>query len=136
METPKTEIARNVFESWKATTNHPRSCMDAKRQKLIIDRLNDGYTEEDLKMAALGIASCPWNQGQNPDRKVYDSVELCYRNADKVDMFIREGENALAREKRQLQEKRMMDDASLRQSTVGGVYRENRESLLRLVKRA
>ena len=110
--------------------------MDAKRQKLITDRLNDGYSEDDLKMAALGIASCPWNQGQNPDRKIYDSVELCYRNADKVDMFIREGENAKAREQRQIAEKRFIDAASLRASTTGEIYKEQRGALLRLVKRA
>lgn len=131
-----TEIARRIFDSWKATTNHPRSCMDAKRQKLIIDRLNDGYSEDDLKMAALGISVCPWNQGQNPDRKVYDSVELCYRNADKVDYFIREGENAKAREQRQIAEKRVIDEASLRASTTGDIYKENRGALLRLVRRA
>ena len=132
MET-NTDIARRVFDAWKATTNHPRSHLDAKRLKLICDRLNDGYSEQDLKLAALGISVCPWNQGQNPDHRIYDSVELCYRNADKVDYFIREGENAKSREARQIKEKEMMHEANLRASTTGNVYRQSRESLLRVV---
>lgn len=86
-------------------------------------------------MAAFGIANSPWHQGQNPDRKVYDSVELCYRNADKVDMLIREGENAQAREKRRAANERIAADASLKLSTTGEVYKENRGALLRLVKK-
>jgi len=109
--------------------------MDAKRQNLIIARLNDGYSEEDLKLAALGIANSLWHQGQNPDRKIYDSVELCFRNADKVDMLIREGENAQAREKRRAANERIAAEASLKLSTTGETYRENRGALLRLVKK-
>ena len=130
---PKVDIARRVFDAWKATTNHPKSRMDAKRQALIVARLNDGYSEQDLKLAALGISVCPWNQGQNPDHRIYDSVELCYRNADKVDYFIREGENQKVREARQIKEKEMMHEANLRASTTGNVYRQSRESLLRVV---
>ena len=134
MET-KQEVARRIFDTWKQTTNHPRACMDSKRQRLILDRLNDGYSEDDLKLAALGIANCPWNQGHNPAGRKYEAVELCYRSADKVDFFMQEGENAIAREKRQVQEKRLMEDASLRNSTTGEVYHQNRGALLSLVRK-
>lgn len=131
----KADIARRIFDYWKHVTNHPRSHMDAKRQNLITARLADGYSEADLKLAALGVANSPWHQGQNPERKVYDSVELCYRNADKVDMLIREGENAQAREKRRIANERTAAVESIKLSTTGEVYKENRGALLRLVKR-
>ena len=129
------DIARRIFDYWRTVTNHPKSHMDNKRMTLIIARLHDGYAEADLKLAALGIANSAWHQGQNPERKVYDSVELCYRNADKVDMLMREGENALAREKRRIANERIAAEASLKLSATGEVYQANRGALLRIVKR-
>ena len=129
----KLDAVRRVFEYWKVATKHPKACLDVKRKKLIMDRLTDGYSEESLKLACIGIANCRWNQGENPQHKVYDSIQLLFRCADQVDRFMEEGANAKAREARQIKEKEMMHEANLRASTTGEVYREQRKSLLRIV---
>ncbi len=125
--------AREVFDHWKLVTKHPKSNMDNKRMTLIIARLHDGYGVDDLKLAALGIANCPWNQGHNPDHRVYDSVELCYRNADQVDRFMAEGENAQKRAARIASEVALKAVEIERVSATSEVYRENRVTLLRIV---
>lgn len=126
-------IARHIFAQWARITGHTRANMDAKRRTLIVARLKDGYTEEDLTMAALGISVCAWNQGQNPDHRIYDSCELCFRDADHVDRFIREAQNHLDREKAAVQHTRKQAEESLQRSTTGNTYRENRGALLNLV---
>lgn len=131
----KTEAARLVFEGWKAATNHPRSNLDSKRRTLIIARLNDGYSEEDLTMAALGISVSPFHQGQNADHRIYDSCELCFRNSDKVDYFVRAAEEHIARQKAAEAHSEKVAQAAIQKSTSGEIYRENRGALLKLVRR-
>ena len=131
----KTEAARRVFEHWKLLMGHPRSQMDAKRRILLVSRLTDGYSEDDLRLAALGCSSSRWHQGENDRHTVYDSVELIYRNADKVDSFIRLGEQETARRERAAQAEREQAENRIAQSTVGEKYAEARGKLLSIVRK-
>lgn len=114
-------------------THHPKSQLDSKRMTLICARLSDGYSEDDLRLAALGCATSRWHQGENDRHQVYDSVELIYRNADKVDAFIRLGEQELFRRERRVQSEREEAERRIAASTVGPKYQEARGRLLSIV---
>lgn len=100
---------------------------------LILARLTDGYSEDDLKLAAFGCAKSRFHQGENDRRQVYDSVELIYRNGDKVDTFIRLGEQAKADERREREAER--ERQRLAESMPGEGYRRSRSTILSLVRK-
>lgn len=102
--------------------------------KLICTRLKDGYSEMDLKMAVFGCSVSRWNQGQNKAMQVYDSVELIFRNADKVDWFMRIGEAETEKRKIAAILKKQQDDSRIEASTCGETYLQHRGRLLSLVK--
>jgi len=102
---------------------------------LICSRLNDGYSENDLMLAIFGCRHSRFHQGENDARKVYDSVELIFRNADKVDAFIRLGEQEQLRVERERQAKIAGDESRIAMSTTGPKYQEARKQLLSLVRK-
>lgn len=85
----KEDVCQKIFEYWKQVHNHPRSKLDAKRRKLVSDRLKDGYSEADLMAAIDGCKMSPHHQGENDRRTVYDDLELICRDGKHVDMFIK-----------------------------------------------
>ena len=76
---------RRVFEHWQAVHAHPRSHLGAKRRKLILARLKEGYSEADLCQAISGYKHSPHHMGVNPNGTVYDTLELILRDAAHVD---------------------------------------------------
>ena len=80
--------ADQVFDHWKTSLNHPRSILDAKRRRLINERLKEGFSVEDLKSAIDGCKQSPFHQGENDRRQVYDDISLICRDASKVEQFI------------------------------------------------
>lgn len=83
-----TAQARQVFDAWKETLNHPKSVLDAKRERFITARIKDGYSVEQLQDAARGCKSSAYHQGQNESKTVYDRIDLIYRDAEHVDQFL------------------------------------------------
>ena len=77
-----------VFDYWKSVLNHPNSKLDDKRRTKIKNALRLGYTVSQLCQAVDGCSKSAWHMGQNDDGKVFDSVDLIFRNADKIDSFI------------------------------------------------
>lgn len=77
-----------VFDHWRQTFGHARAQMDAKRRKLIRDRLND-YTVADLLCAIGGYKNSPHHMGLNDRSTVYDDIEIFLRDAKHVDAGIR-----------------------------------------------
>lgn len=82
------EQARRVFAFWCEHMKHPKSALDAKREKAIAARLKDGYSVEDLIQAVKGCKLTPHNMGKNERNTVYDDIELICRDAAHVDRFI------------------------------------------------
>lgn len=78
-----------VFSYWQKQRGHDRAKLDAKREKAIKARLNDGYSVEDLCRAVDGIVKSPHHMGQNKSSTVYDDIELICRTAVNVDKFAR-----------------------------------------------
>jgi hypothetical protein len=77
-----------VFDHWRVTHRHPKSSLDAKRRKLIRDRLKQ-YTEADLCLCITGYQNSPHHMGQNDRATVYDDLEIFLRDAKHVDAGIK-----------------------------------------------
>lgn len=88
---------RCVFEFWQEHLNHPKSALDSKRERVITQRLKDGYSVDDLKTAIRGLRLTPYNMGQNDRRQVYDDIELICRDAAHVDRFIQTAKQSESR---------------------------------------
>jgi hypothetical protein len=48
-------VARDLFAFWKFVTKHPRSNLQDKSAKFIIDRLKDGYDKYQIAAGVIGI---------------------------------------------------------------------------------
>lgn len=68
--------------------HHPRAKPGQKHRTLIADRLNEGFSAEDLVEAIEGNHMSEWHCGKNPTGSRYHGLELIVRNADKVNQFI------------------------------------------------
>lgn len=82
-------VVLRIFKHWQERMNHPGSRLDDKRRKLIAKALKLGYAEENLIAAIDGCAKSAYHMGQNDSGKVYDSIDLIFRSADKIDGFIK-----------------------------------------------
>ena len=83
-DAPASQVVE-VFEHWRETLKHPRTKLTADRRGKIRARLKEGATVADLKAAIDGCASSSHHMGENDAGKVYDSIGLIFRNAEKVD---------------------------------------------------
>lgn len=143
MDTDSKEVERNlsaeareIFNYWQQITKHPRSRLDERRNKVIIARLKDGYSKDDLKLAVFGCAHSKFHQGENDRHQVFDSIELICRNADKVDQFMKHGELELWRREERKKAVEAQRQETLKASVPGDGYKAAREQILRLVKKA
>jgi hypothetical protein len=81
--------AEQVFTHWQRVMNHPRAKLGDKIRKLINERMSkDKFSLQDLLDAVDGCKKSPHHMGKNETGAVYDSLELIFRNADKVNAFI------------------------------------------------
>ena len=77
----------DVFKYWQERFNKQKTKLTADRKGKIRSRLST-HSVEDLKSAIDGCAGSGYHMGQNHDRKIYNSIDLIFRNAGKVDEFI------------------------------------------------
>lgn len=77
----------HVFDYWKSTLNHLKSKSTRDREAKIKARLVEGYSVADLKKAIDGCKASIYHMGANDQGKVYDSIELLFRNGGKVESF-------------------------------------------------
>jgi hypothetical protein len=78
---------RTVFEYWQKKLGHPDAKLSDDRKGKIVARLREGITPEHLMRAVDGCAASPYHMGDNTNGRRYDSIELIFRNAGKVDEF-------------------------------------------------
>lgn len=74
---------KEVFEHWQLIMNKPRSILNKKRKRKILDRLKEKYSVDDLKRAIEGIKKSSYHM-----RKGFDDIELICRDAIKTDKYI------------------------------------------------
>lgn len=76
-----------VWRHWQEVLKHPHSKPTSERKRLIAKWLKV-YSVLDLQLAVEGCSRTPWNMGENPDRKRYDSLELILRDAKHIEDFM------------------------------------------------
>lgn len=104
VSTVKNSIAE-VFEFWKSTFHHPKSVLDERRKRLIESRLKN-FSVDDLKLAISGCANSEFHMGKNENGKIYDGIDLIFRNSDKVDFFISMNKTIVQKTKSELRRER------------------------------
>lgn len=77
----------SVFTYWQTTLNHPKAKLTKDRQAKIGSRLSEGYSIDDLKRTIDGCKASTYHMGDNEQGKIFDSIELLFRNGDKVESF-------------------------------------------------
>ena len=82
------DMCVEIFSFWKKELNHPKALLTKDRQTKISARLKEGYTLEQAKDAIKGCKLSSYHMGDNPRGRVYDSIELIFRNGDKIEQFI------------------------------------------------
>ena len=74
-----------LFEFWRTTLSKKALLSEERRAILAWAILN--YGMETCEMAIKGCSISDWHMGRNPNNVRYDSVELIFRNAEKVEGF-------------------------------------------------
>ena len=116
-----------VFDCWRKTMQHPKAVLDDKRRKLIEARMKDGYSADDLCRAIIGCSRSAFHMGMNDRGTRYDGIDLIFRDAQKVDQFLKfEAEPPRPMGKQDMNEaiNRMAGDEFLSESDFGGTIIE------------
>ncbi len=79
----------DVFQHWCDVHGHSKARLDDKRRKLIRSAYALGYSVGDMKSAINGCKKSAFHQGDNKGKRVYDSLELILRSAEKIDTFMK-----------------------------------------------
>lgn len=79
---PLIQKARQLFYFWKWVTDKPRSQPQDKYLRMIIDRLQDGYTEIDIALSFYGML-----YRKNTDFAKYDAIHYIVKESAKLDRF-------------------------------------------------
>ena len=126
------DSVNQVFDHWKSRLNHPRSSLDNPRKTKIKNALKN-YSVDQLIEAVDGCAKSPYHMGQNDNGKVYDSIDLIFRNADKIDDFIKTNQTpigGLSNERHQRSTSSRPDSSAagrVRQNVAEGIAAAERE---------
>lgn len=76
---------RLVFDYWAKVSNRDGARLSGPRVALITARLEDGFSVEQLQRAADAYCSDEWHLGANDKRQRFDTIEVIYRDAAKVE---------------------------------------------------
>ena len=79
--------ANSIFDYWCSVMQTGRSSFSPKRKKVILDRLKEGYTKNDIETAITNCSNTPHNMGQNSNGKKYNDIELICRSPEKLESF-------------------------------------------------
>lgn len=82
------DIISQVFNYWRVVLKHSKAKLDATRRKKIIAAIKLGFSFEELKQAIDGCSRSPFHMGSNDQGRKYDDINLIFRNAAKIEMFI------------------------------------------------
>jgi len=74
-----------IFKYWQIILHHPQAKLTNDRKIKIGARFKEGYSVEQLKKAIDGCKASSYHMGENDKGKVFDSIGLIFRNADKME---------------------------------------------------
>lgn len=78
-------VEGEIFEYWRKTCRHTSAKRTRERLAKIKARLNEGYSEEDIRRAIDGAAHGAF---VNEQGKRFDDIELICRNGSKLESFM------------------------------------------------
>lgn len=79
----------HLFGFWKETMKKSGATkLDSKRKTAIKNRLKDGYSVEDIRLAITNCSLTPHNMGQNDRGQKFNDIELICRNAANLERFM------------------------------------------------
>lgn len=103
----KSGAVMRVFEYWKVHSGHTRARLTPERQRLIVARLKQGYSERDLLAAIRGCVESEFHASGG-----HDDLTLIMRSGSKVEGFmLKAGEDMGAIDYETEGLKRQVDDA-------------------------
>jgi hypothetical protein len=85
---PPVDLAHQVFDYWRDKLHPAATVFDKDTRKKVQERIDEGFTVEQLRTAVDGCKSNPHNQGVNDRGKRYDALELICRTGANVNRFI------------------------------------------------
>lgn len=79
-----------IFHYWcdAMRKNRLTAKMTPKRTKAIRDRLKQGYTMDDIKLAIYNCSQDPWSMGNNDRQKPFNDIELICRSGEKLESYL------------------------------------------------
>ena len=79
-----------IFHYWcdSMRKNRLTAKMTPKRTKAIRDRLKQGYTMDDIKLAIYNCSQDPWSMGNNDRQKPFNDIELICRSGEKLESYL------------------------------------------------
>lgn len=85
-----------LIDRWKERTDHPRSKASNDRFDVIVARLKDGYSFEEIELAIDGIAAYPFvtKAGRQPEgapAQRHDSLSIALKGGENLERFARLG---------------------------------------------
>lgn len=86
----KANLPYEIFTYWKdVMKKNSNSQFTTKRMKVVKDRLKEGYTVEQIKLAIYGCSITPHNNGTDPqgNGQRYDGLELICKSGENVERF-------------------------------------------------
>lgn len=84
---PEHDILR-VFDYWMTVMDKTRRAVLSEERRILIGAAIHDYGLESCLEAVRGCSVSPFHMGANKQRKRYDTLELIFRNADKIERFI------------------------------------------------
>ncbi len=83
---PSSDVQK-VFDCWKQVMQSDRSVLDNSRRRKIETALKR-FSVEDCCKAIHGCRKSAYHMGDNPKGIRYNSIDLIFRNADKIEQFM------------------------------------------------
>lgn len=83
-------VATRLFEFWKVCTGHLKSKINDASIRMICDRLKEGYSENQLAQAIVGITLSEFEN----NRGKYDGLKYIAKESEKVDRLSAKAEKA------------------------------------------
>ena len=91
------EAVQIVWGHWLTVMGSERAVLDHKRRVKIAAAIHD-YGIEASCDAINGCAMSKFHMGDNPQQKKYNSIDLIFRDADKIEGFIQRPQKRDARQ--------------------------------------
>jgi len=82
------EQAKEIFSYWQTVMNHPDAKYSDGRKVKIENRLQGGYTVDQIKEAIDHCSKSPHHMGKNERQIIYDSIELICRSDEDLERFL------------------------------------------------